>query len=102
MQGWATTFNNLMSRLEDTMKMLCIPDHELHNPEDPKLSGPEQKQRDLIGLPEHDLTDQAQASETLSKLRVQFQNVGCLCMRDMPALGASCLLLQISLEAARA
>ena len=100
-QGWAKTVNILMSRLEDTMKMLGIPDHKLDDQEDPKRSQPEQHQHDLISLPGHDLTDQARArfrrmhaSETLSKLRAQFQNVSCLCMRAMPGLHEPCLLLQ--------
>ena len=81
------------------MKMLGIPDHKLNDPEDPKRAQPEQDQHDLIRLPGQDLTDQTRArfrrlhaSETLSKLRAQFQNVSCLCMSAMPALGEPCLL----------
>ena len=84
MQGWAKTVNNLMGRLEDTMQVLGIPDHEPQDPEVPKRSEPEQDQHDLNGLPGHDLIGQARtrfkrvhASETLSKLRAQFQNVSC-------------------------
>ena len=84
MQGWAKTVDNLMSRFEDTMKVLGIPSRELRDKEDPKISEPEQEERAPGGLPGRDLTDQAHASETLSKLRAQFQDVSCLLHESHP------------------
>ena len=82
--------NNLMSRFEDTMEVLGIPNHEPRTGEDAKGPEPEQNghDMDLIGLPGRQVTDQARASETLSKIRAHFQNVSCLlhashgCSRD--------------------
>ncbi len=80
MQGWAQTVNNLMSRFEDTMEVLGIPNHEPRTGEDSKGPEPEQNGHDvdLVGLPGRQVTDQARASETLSKIRAHFQNVSCL------------------------
>ena len=54
------------------------PRHEVQDKQDLKGSEAEHKEHDLIGLPGHELADQAQASETLSKIRAHFQNVSCL------------------------
>lgn len=80
MQGWAQTVNNLMSRFENTMEVLGIPNHEPRTGEDSKGPEPEQNGHDvdLVGLPGRQVTDQARASETLSKIRAHFQNVSCL------------------------
>lgn len=53
------------------------PRHEVQDKQDLKGSEAEHKEHDLIGLPGRELADQAQASETLSKIRAQFQNVSC-------------------------
>ncbi len=75
MQDWAQTVNNLMSCFQDTMKVLGLPDHDLHQGKDPKASEPEQNKHDVIGLPGGQVTDQTHASETLSKIKAQFHNV---------------------------
>ena len=75
MQEWAQTVNNLMSCFEDTMKVLGLSDHKLRKEKDPRPSEPEQNKHDVLGLPDRQVTDQAHASETLSKIKAQFHNV---------------------------
>ena len=59
------------------MKVLGIPNLRLQDGEDLKGTDPEQNEPSLSGLPGRKVTDQAHASEMLSKIREQFQNVSC-------------------------
>ena len=82
--GGAKTVKDLMSPLEDTMEVLGIPHQEQRDGKGRKGAEPEQDEHDLSRLPGRDVTDQAHASETLSNLRAQFQNVSSL-LRDSHA-----------------
>ena len=83
-QEWTKTVNSLMSRLEGTMEVLGVPSDKPQDLKDMNGAEPEQKEHDLSRLPGHELADQAHASETLSNLRAQFQNVSSL-LRDSHA-----------------
>ena len=61
--------------LYNIMQVLGIPNYKLQDEDDPEGSAPEHKEHTLSGLPGHDITDQAHASKTLSKLRANFQSV---------------------------
>ena len=67
-----------MSRLENNMEVLGIPNHEQHGGRDPKHSEAEQNKHDLSRLPGLQVADYAYFSEALSEFRAQFQTVSCL------------------------
>ena len=81
-QGWAEAVEMLMSRLENNMEVLGIPNHEQNEGKHPKNSGPAQNKHDAPGRHVPDLTHLQEelgefALEALSDFRAQFP-VGCL------------------------
>ena len=87
MQGWAQTVNNLMSRFEDTMEVLGIPDHQVRDGEDPRGAEPKRDEHNLIVPPAHNDTHEADASERSASLGHTSSMLIAICMRDLPALG---------------
>ena len=75
-QGWEKSVDAQMSRFEGVMEVLGIPNHRMRDKEAPK--GSEDEQDELIRLFRHVLTDKAQASAQLRKIKSQFWSVSCL------------------------
>ena len=95
MQEWAQTVHHLMSCFEDTMEVLSLSDHKSLEGKDPRTSEPEQSKHHAIGLPSRQVTDQTHASESLSNLRAQFQNVSCHLHESLTcSCGSHALILQ--------